>query len=71
MWLIAKKIDSLLSAIKMTRAELAQELECSLQYLNCICDGKEEADEGLSRLIIAAFGAKAMLKIIDWRRTAA
>lgn len=71
MWLKANKIDRLLSAIKMTRAELAQELECSLQYLNRICDGKEESDEGLSRLIIAAFGAKEIRKIIDWKRTAA
>lgn len=71
MWLVANKIDKLLSAIKMTRAELAEELECSLQQLSRICDGKEEADEGLSRLIIAAFGAKAIRKIIDWRRTAA
>jgi len=71
MWLIANKIDGLLAAIKMTRAELAKELECSLQYLNRICDGKDEADESISRLIIAAFGAKAMIKIIDWRRTAA
>lgn len=71
MWLKANKIDKLLSAIKMTRAELAVELECSLQYLNRICDGEDEADEELSRLIIAAFGAKAMRKIIDWERTAA
>jgi len=71
MWFIANKIDKLLYAIKMTRAELAKELECGLQYLNRICDGKEEADEGLSRLIIAAFGAKAIRKIIDWKRTAA
>jgi DNA-binding XRE family transcriptional regulator len=71
MWLKAKRIDGLLSSIKMTRAELAQELECSLQHLNRICDGMDEADERLSRLIIAAFGAKAMRKIIDWRRTAA
>jgi len=71
MWLIANKIDGLLAAIKMTRTELAKELECSVQYLNRICDGKDEADESISRLIIAAFGARAMLKIIDWRRTAA
>ena len=71
MWLKAKKIDSLLSAVKMTRAEFAKELECGLEYLNHICDGKDEADEKLSHLIIAAFGAKAIHKIIDWRRTAA
>lgn len=71
MWLKAKKIDGLLSAVKMTRAEFAMELNCGLEYLNRICDGKDEADEELSRLIIAAFGAKAMRKIIDWERTTA
>ena len=71
MWLKAKKIDALLKENKITRAELAEEFECSLDFLNRVFDGKEEAGEELSRLIIAAFGAADMCKVIDWRRAAA
>jgi predicted transcriptional regulator len=71
MWLKAKEIDNLLSEIQMTRAEFAKEMGCSLRYLDQVCDGLDESHEELSRLIIAAFGAEAIRKIIDWRRTAA
>lgn len=71
MWLIAKKIDKLLAANKINRSGLAKELDCSLGRLNQIFDGKEEADEELSRLIIAALGADEMRAVINWQRMAA
>lgn len=69
MWLKPKELDVLLSRIKMTREELAQEFECDLWYLNRVCDGKVDADIELSRLIIAAFGADEIREVIDWRKT--
>ena len=71
MWLKAKVMNTLLAANKITRFELAKEVRCSLHLLGEVLNGKNEADEELSRLLIAAFGAAAMMQAIDWRRMTA
>lgn len=71
MWLKTKIMNAILAANRLTRKQLATELECSEGHLNAVIDGKIEADEELSRLFMAAFGAAEMQKAIDWRRTLA
>ena len=71
MWLKTKIMNLLLAKSRLTRSQLAKELECSESRLNEIIDGRAGADEELSRLIIAAFGAADMVHAIDWRRSAA
>ena len=71
MWLKRSIIEKILVANGLTRKQLAKELECGESHLNAVIDGKAEADESLSRLLIAAFGAEVMVRAIDWRRSAA
>ena len=67
MWLKANRIDRLLAENRITRKELAREFDCDLFYINRIFEGNTEADEELSQLLIAAFGANEMEQVIDCR----
>lgn len=69
MWLIAKRIDKLLAENRLTRTQAAREFGLSVESVNAIFDGRNEAGEEVTRLMLAAFGAAEMETVIDWGRT--